>query len=212
MDMVYVSPKNWTIMAVDGRAPEDVLALYPDAKLVSVAHAIQEVEAAIIGSTGGVVRTSKVLFDEAARLRSPDAWVNAGYTESFAMKDRLFGDVTRLYVRIDCQYFTLVERCTLTHIDILKLVAGLLLSEQPAQLESLLPADIAVLPRERQYLQAFKPGSMSRRQRPIDATTMKLNVDSLCNWLTAHRPNHPTRDASAMSLTRLHTYATPAHV
>lgn len=185
--MVYVSPKNWTIMAVDGRVPEEVLALYPDAKLVSAEQAIYEVESAIISSTGGVVRTTNALFEEAARGRSNGAWVNKGHTESFTMKDRLFGDVSRIYVRVGRQYFTLVERWTLDHFDILKLVTGLLLSERPAPLESLLPDDFVVIPRGYQGKLGFNHGPAIGRKLIFDATGMAFNVNSLCNWLAAHR-------------------------
>lgn len=131
MDMCYVSVSRRTVIdfvrndgrtRMGGHTLDEVRERYPDAALMMFADAKAAIENALIDREP--TKLSAADFIEALEVLPPKTWLVRRDTESFKMREHLYGSVTRIYARLNNEYFTFNDRCTLTHDEIVAKCRG----------------------------------------------------------------------------------------
>lgn len=108
---------------IDGSTFDDLRGEYPDVSIEEFEIAYRAIEACFISPVRPV---SYEQFIEALEELPPLNWVRAEDSESFKAMEMTYGNVTRIWVRVGDHYFSLSDRRTLTHAQILQKVVSYL--------------------------------------------------------------------------------------
>lgn len=108
---------------IQGRTLEDLRAEYPDVSIEEFEVAYKAIESCFIKPVRPV---SAEQFIEALEVMPPLNWVRTEDSESFKSMEMTYGNVTRIWVRVGDHYFSLSDRRTLTHVQILQKVVSYL--------------------------------------------------------------------------------------
>lgn len=117
----FVRPDGRT--QICGKTLDDLRAEYPDVSIEEFEVAYKAIESCFIKPVHPV---SAEQFIEALEVMPPLNWVRAEDSESFKSMEMTYGNVTRIWVRVGDHYFSLSDRRTLTHAQILERVVSYL--------------------------------------------------------------------------------------
>ncbi len=102
---------------VYGETLEQIQARYPGAEIGDYDTVKAEIEA-------GMIHPAKRITEEewmyALETLPPMKWRNGVLSESFMMSELTYGNITAIYVRIADRFYTLQDRVSLSHVEIIR--------------------------------------------------------------------------------------------
>ena len=115
----FMSPEGLTWF---GRKTfEQCQAEHADAVLIDADEAYARRDAGFIKP---VSETTAERFDYALNVLPPGKWTGPGGRESFYVTERIVGNIVDWYARVDERYFTLTDRATLGHREVMERVSA----------------------------------------------------------------------------------------
>lgn len=121
--VIYSESQHQVIDRVDdgigfysGKTLEQLEAAYGPLEVIDIDEAVARVEAYQIEAPAPCTREE---FIHALECLPPEGWTRAAGSESFKMSEYYSGRITRIYARVGMDYYTMLNRCDLSHDEIM---------------------------------------------------------------------------------------------